>query len=49
MGSLTFVAKVISASSSIAWRALGTRSAMLVWSLSDPVAPAEILNNGRLE
>lgn len=38
---LTFVALVIPTSSSIAGRAMGTRAAMLVWSLADPVAPAE--------
>lgn len=42
VGLLTFVAQVIPTSSAIAGRALGTRAAMLVWSLADPVAPAEV-------
>lgn len=48
VGLLTFVAQVIPTSSSIAGRALGTRAAMLVWSLTDPVAPAEV-NSGLLD
>lgn len=47
-GLLTFVALVISTPPSVAWRALGTRAAMLVRSLANPVAPAEA-NSGQLE
>ncbi len=48
VGLLTFVAEVIPTSSSITGRALGTRTAMLVRSLADPVAPAEV-NSGQLD
>lgn len=42
IGFLTSVAQVVPTSPSIAGRALGTRAAMLVWSLPNPVAPAEV-------
>lgn len=48
MGWLTFEALVILTPSPIAGRALGTRAAVLVWSLADPVAPVEV-NSGALE
>lgn len=41
MAALTFVAQVVPASSSVAGRAMGTRAAVLVRGLADPVAPAE--------
>lgn len=41
VASLTFVAQVIPAPSSVAGRAMGTRAAMPVRGLADPVAPAE--------
>lgn len=44
----TFVTQVIPASSSIAGRTLGTRAAMLVRGLADPVAPAEV-HSGQLD
>lgn len=48
VGLLTLEAQVILASSSKTGRALGTRAAVLVWSLADPVAPAEV-NSAQLE
>lgn len=48
VGLLTFVAQIIPTSSSVTRRALGTRTAILVWSLTDPVAPAEV-NSGQLD
>lgn len=41
VGFLTLVAEVVLAPSPIAGRALGAGAAMLVWSLTDPVAPGE--------
>ena len=45
---LTFVAQVIPTATSVAGRALGTRAAVLVRSLADPVAPAEV-NSGQID
>ena len=43
------MAQVVLAASSIAGGALGARTSMLIWSLSDPVASGEGHNTGQLD